>query len=161
MDSLSPKARSLVMSRIHGKDTNPELAVRRIIKPMRLPCRFHDRLLPGCPDIVFPSQQKVILIHGCFWHRHRCRKGRSLPKTRSAFWKRKLECNRLRDRRCRRALSRKGWHVLVVWECQLRNVPGLVGKIAEFLGRTPRGKTRKPARRDPKRPTTSDLTQTR
>ncbi len=135
MDILSKDQRSGLMSRIRGKDTNPEMVVRRLIHSLGYRYRLHVRTLPGCPDLVFPSRRKVVFVHGCFWHRHSCRKGRSVPGTRTAFWETKLESNRKRDRRFRRKLRRQGWQVLVVWECQTKPAKAdkLVKRLDQFL----------------------------
>jgi len=121
------------MSRIRGKDTKPEMIVRRLVHAAGYRYRLHRRDLPGCPDLVFPGRGKVIFVHGCFWHRHRCRYGRPMPSTRKAFWKRKLEANRARDRKNRRALRRQGWDVFVVWECQTKRPDWLLPRLVNFL----------------------------
>jgi len=121
------------MSRIKGKDTQPELRVRRIVHSLGYRYRLHVRSLPGIPDLVLSARKKVILVHGCFWHRHNCRYGRVLPATRTSFWKRKLASNRTRDRRVRRQLRRRGWNVMIVWECQTRRVSWLAERLASFL----------------------------
>jgi DNA mismatch endonuclease (patch repair protein) len=132
MDTLDAKARSERMSRIKGKDTKPEMTVRRLLHRMGYRYRLHRRDLPGTPDLVFPSRKKVIFVHGCFWHRHDdCHLAR-LPKSREAFWMAKLEGNRLRDERHRASLRALGWDVLVVWECQLRSQE-LTRKLVSFL----------------------------
>ncbi len=133
MDVLTPDQRSYCMSRIRGKDTKPELVVRRLLHAMGYRYRLHDRRLPGSPDLVFPKYRKVVFVHGCFWHRHRCRFGRVMPSTRKDFWVEKLEKNRQRDTRNRRALRQLGWVVLVVWECQIRRREWLAEHLLEFL----------------------------
>jgi DNA mismatch endonuclease (patch repair protein) len=119
------------MSRIKGKNTNPEIVVRRLIWAMGYRYRLHRRSLPGCPDLVFVSSRKVIFVHGCFWHGHNCRKG-GIPKTRKGFWTKKITGNRQRDIRQRRALNRLSWRVLVIWECQLKKA-WLPNRISRFL----------------------------
>lgn len=118
MDRLSPRDRSELMGRIRGKDTVPEMVVRRLVHELGYRFRLHRRDLPGTPDLVFPRHGKIILVHGCFWHRHRCSKGRSLPVTNEDRWQRKFKRNVARDCSVRRDLHRLGWDVLVVWECQ-------------------------------------------
>src|SRR5262245_32611892 len=104
------------MALVRGAHTKPELAVRRLTFGMGFRYRLHVNALPGRPDLVFPSRRCVILVHGCFWHRHaRCKLAR-LPKSRVQFWRSKLEGNRERDRRNQRALRARGWRVLVLWE---------------------------------------------
>lgn len=113
-DVLTPDQRSYCMSRIHGKNTKPEMIVRRLAHAMGYRFRLHRKDLPGKPDLVFPRLQKVILVHGCFWHLHRCKYGRVTPKTNSEFWQSKREATRARDKRSIRALKALGWDVLVV-----------------------------------------------
>ena len=121
------------MSRIRGKDTIPELLVRSLIHSLGYRYRLHDRSLPGTPDLVFPSRRKAIFVNGCFWHRHNCRFGRVMPKTRRSFWKKKLEGNRERDKRNRAELRRMDWCVFTVWECQLKREEWLIDRIVNFL----------------------------
>ena len=135
VDVLTKEQRRLCMSRIRSKDTEPELVVRRISHALGYRYRLHRRDLPGCPDLVFPGRQKIVFVHGCFWHRHNCRKGRSIPSTRREFWKAKLEGNKVRDARNRRVLRRLGWKVLVAWECQTKpaKLDKLADRIVKFL----------------------------
>ncbi|MGV8931636.1 MAG: very short patch repair endonuclease [Luteimonas sp.] len=118
MDFLSPTDRSKRMSLIRGRDTKPELVVRRYLHAQGMRFTLHSSGLPGHPDIVLPKYSVVVFVHGCFWHAHRCQKGR-IPATRSAFWKEKLERNGRRDKRNARALRKMGWHVFHVWECEV------------------------------------------
>ena len=123
------------MARIGGKHTGPEKAVRRLVSALGHRYRLHGAKLPGKPDLVFAGKRKAIFVHGCFWHRHAaktCKLAR-LPKTRLDFWLPKLEGNRKRDARNRRALARAGWKTLVVWECQLGNIDRMRNRIARFL----------------------------
>lgn len=121
------------MSRVGAKDTGPEREVRRMAHALGYRFRICRADLPGRPDIVFPSRNKVIFVHGCFWHGHSCGKGK-LPKSNTDFWAAKIALNRARDRRSVRALRRLGWSVLVVWQCQLRNPVVLRDRIVDFLG---------------------------
>lgn len=135
MDTLTAEARGERMSRVRGKDTKPELLVRRLTHGMGYRFRLHKRDLPGRPDLVFPSRRKVIFVHGCYWHRHpdpECKLAR-LPKSRLDFWLPKLEGNRQRDLRNIDELTRLGWGVLVLWECELRDVASLQLRIRAFL----------------------------
>ena len=111
-DRLTKAQRSANMSRIRGKDTTPELTVRSLLHRMGYRFRLHRSDLPGKPDIVLPKYQSVIFVHGCFWHMHSCRRGRSTPVTNARFWKAKREANRKRDRRNVQRLRRLGWRVL-------------------------------------------------
>lgn len=118
-DVLTPDQRRLNMSRIHGKDTKPEMLLRRGLHARGFRFRLHRRDLPGCPDLVFPRFRAVIFVHGCFWHGHDCPMFK-LPATRAEFWKTKIEKNRERDIRALEGLAAAGWRTLVVWECTLR-----------------------------------------
>ena len=133
MDSLSPKERSEVMARVRSKNSRPEMLVRKLVFLLGYRYRLHDSRLPGCPDLVFKSRRKVIFVHGCFWHRHfRCALAR-MPKSRLDFWRPKLEGNKARDRRNHRALTRGGWRVLTIWECQTSEPERLRKIIRRFL----------------------------
>lgn len=121
-DVLTPEQRQLNMSRIRGRDTKPEMLVRRGLHARGLRYLLHDRKLPGRPDLVFPRYGAVVFVHGCFWHAHGCALSK-LPATRQEFWNKKLAENAARDRRAIEALLADGWRVLVVWECALRG-PG-------------------------------------
>ena len=134
MDTLTREERSRVMSLIRGKNTKPELLVRRLVHSLGYRYRLHRRDLPGTPDLVFRRLKCVIFIHGCFWHLHRCPRGNRIPKTRVAFWRSKLEGNAVRDRLAVAKLRRSGWRVLTVWECQLKNPERLAVRLRQFLG---------------------------
>ncbi len=135
MDNLTRAQRSETMRRVRAKDTGPEWVVRRMVHGMGFRYRLHVGALPGNPDLVFPARSKVIFVHGCFWHGHRCRAGLNRPSSNRQYWMPKLEQNRRRDRASRARLRRLGWKVLVVWECQLKN-PALRDRVASFLGAT-------------------------
>lgn len=133
-DVLTPEQRRRCMQAIRGKDTRPELIVRSLAHRMGYRFRLHRRDLPGRPDLVFPGRKKVIFVHGCFWHQHpRCRYA-TRPATRPEFWAAKLDANRDRDRRVKCELRKLGWEVLIIWECQLRNVEKVENRIRSFLG---------------------------
>ena len=107
------------MARVRGRDTKPEMAVRRYLHARGLRFRLHRRDLPGRPDLVFPSRRVAVFVHGCFWHQHPGCKRAKLPQTRADSWRRKLEANRERDVAALKALEEAGWTALVVWECEL------------------------------------------
>src|SRR5450631_68630 len=107
------------MGRIRGRNTNPELIVRSLLHSLGFRFRLHSRTLPGRPDIVLARHQTVVLVHGCFWHRHPGCRYCYVPKTRKAFWQTKFDSNIDRDKRTKRELVRLGWTVVTVWECQL------------------------------------------
>lgn len=135
LDSLTPAERSERMGRIKGKDTKPEMVVRRLVHALGYRYRLHRRDLPGHPDLVFPGRRKVIFVHGCFWHRHddsTCKLAR-LPKSRLDFWIPKLEANKKRDLTKQEQIANMGWRFLVIWECELKDKASLTAKIQEFL----------------------------
>lgn len=118
-DPLTPDQRRFNMSKIRGRDTKPEMTVRRGLHARGLRYRVHDRSLPGTPDLVFSSAHVVIFVHGCFWHGHDCGLG-VRPRTNAAFWQTKIEHNQERDRQAKDTLVSSGWRVATVWECALR-----------------------------------------
>jgi DNA mismatch endonuclease (patch repair protein) len=132
MDTLTPTQRSERMSLVKSKDTLPELAVRRLVHRLGYRYRKHGRSLPGKPDLVFAGKRKIIFVHGCFWHRHKCALGR-IPKSRLDFWEPKLEGNRKRDARNTRQLKSDGWRLLVIWECETRDLEDVGARVREFL----------------------------
>ena len=134
MDCFTAKKRSAIMSKIRHFDTPPERAVRSVLHRMGYRFRIHRRDLPGNPDIVLPRHKKIILVHGCFWHGHSfCTKGRRRPKTNSNLWKAKIEGNAQRDRLNLKRLRRRGWKVLVVWECQVGKATAIPKMLERFL----------------------------
>lgn len=131
---VSPATRK-VMRANKGKDTKPEMIVRRLAHGMGYRYRLHRKGLPGKPDLVFESRRKVIFVHGCFWHHHPdpgCKIAR-LPKSRLDFWLPKLDANRVRDDRDEKALENLGWRVLTVWECELKDEERACDVIRSFL----------------------------
>jgi DNA mismatch endonuclease (patch repair protein) len=134
-DVFTRAKRSEVMSRIRGRDTRPERAVRSLLHRRGYRFRLHVATLPGRPDIVMPKYRVVILVHGCFWHRHpRCRFSYS-PKTRVEFWQKKFSANQRRDRHVESALEKLGWSVITVWECQIRDSETLAARLSSELTR--------------------------
>lgn len=119
-DVLTPEQRRLNMSRIRGKNTRPELTLRRVLHSAGLRYRLHVRTLPGRPDLVLPKYRAVIFVHGCFWHRHECPLFR-WPRSREAFWREKLERNVERDAANKASLLEAGWRVLTIWECAVKS----------------------------------------
>ena len=120
-DVFERAKRSEIMSRIRGRDTKPELVVRRIAHRLGFRFRLHRKDLPGSPDIVFPRYRAVIMVHGCFWHRHPGCKYAYTPKTRVDFWRKKFESNVVRDRQNLLTLSERGWRTMVIWECETKD----------------------------------------
>lgn len=131
-DTLTPAERSERMRRVKGKDTKPELFVRRLVFAMGYRYRVHLRLIPGKPDIAFPNRKKAIFVHGCFWHRHIGCPNNRLPKSRLDFWLPKLDGNRRRDKKKQRELRESGWSYLVIWECETQK-KNLESRIRQFL----------------------------
>lgn len=134
-DILTPEARSRHMSRIRGRDTKPELVLRRALHAMGLRYRLHVRALPGTPDMVFPKHRAAVFVHGCFWHGHDCELHR-LPGTRTDFWRGKIAGNRSRDDHAMVSLHKAGWRTLTVWECAMRGRGRrAIAEVAEDVGR--------------------------
>ncbi len=121
------------MAAIKGKNTKPEMVVRRLVHAMGYRYRLHRKDLPGKPDLVFPSRRKVIEVYGCYWHMHDCPYGRVVPKTNAEFWQDKRLSNVARDKKNTVSLERQGWEVLVVWECEVKNTSELQERIKLFL----------------------------
>lgn len=132
MDRLTPQRRSRLMSRIRGKDTAPEMAVRSILHRLGYRYRLHVKDLPGKPDLVFPALRKAVFVHGCYWHGHSCRLGRAQSKSNVDFWAGKLAANTSRDARNVALLRERGWEVEIVWQCELKE--GLwLERVLRFL----------------------------
>jgi DNA mismatch endonuclease, patch repair protein len=133
-DVLSREQRSFNMSRIRGRDTSPEMFVRRLVHRLGYRYRLHSAKLPGKPDLVFSKRRKVIFVHGCYWHMHVCSYGSVKPKTNAEFWQKKRQSNVDRDRRNITALTAAGWQVLIVWECSARGeAKEIESEIVRFL----------------------------
>ena len=132
VDNLSPKERSRLMSRVRGKDTKPEMIVRRLAHRLGYRFRLHRRDLPGSPDLVFPGRKKVIFVHGCYWHRHNCKKS-TVPKTNVEFWRDKFLKNVERDDKNLKKTKNLGWTPLVIWQCQTENERELGQILDDFL----------------------------
>ena len=134
MDTVTPQQRSENMRRIRSKGTRPEVFVRTLVYRLGYRYRLHVKSLPGKPDLVFWSKQKVIFVHGCFWHQHNqssCKAGRR-PKSNRRYWNSKLQGNRKRDQRHELSLRASGWKILVLWECELTKCD-LALRISHFL----------------------------
>ena len=135
-DTFNREKRSEIMSRVRSRDTTPELIVRRIAHRLGFRYRLHRKDLPGCPDIVFPRYRSVILVHGCFWHRHPCCKYASSPKTRAQYWERKFQGNVARDARNEALLCNLDWRVMVIWECETKDHTVVAERIGSYLRQT-------------------------
>lgn len=133
MDRLTPERRSWLMSRVAGKNTTPELRVRRAVHALGLRFRLHRKDLPGKPDLVFPKLRLAVFVHGCFWHRHAgCQKA-TFPKSRTDFWLRKFTGNQTRDKKAINELESAGWRVAVIWECETKGPDALRKVISERI----------------------------
>ena len=133
VDTVSPEVRSRIMAQVKSKGMKPEMKVRRLLHGLGYRYRLHRSDLPGRPDLVFPSRQKVIFVNGCFWHYHRgCGRVR-IPATNRDYWVGKLERNRDRDERNLSLLEDMGWSALTTWECELRDMETATRRLVEFL----------------------------
>lgn len=138
MDTISKTRRSWNMSRIRGKDTSPEIAVRSSLHRLGFRFRLHVGDLPGRPDIVLSGFGTVIFVHGCFWHRHKGCRYAYTPKTQTSFWEAKFAANVARDSANKKALKKLGWRVLTVWECEIglgNKLPARVTRSLELVRR--------------------------
>jgi DNA mismatch endonuclease (patch repair protein) len=142
VDTISEERRSENMRRIRSHDTSPELIVRRLMRRFTWHVGVRYRLnwskLPGKPDIAVTTQRKAVFIHGCFWHQHtKCRHGR-LPKSRLEYWEPKLARNQSRDRTVKRSLSKLGWRILTIWECDVDDLERLEKRLKKFAALPPK-----------------------
>lgn len=133
MDKISIKQRSQIMASIKSKNSTPEITVRKAVFKLGYRFRLHRSDLPGTPDLAFIGKQKVIFVHGCFWHCHPGCKRASTPKSNVEFWKNKLDRNVQRDLQAQKSLVAMGWSFLIVWECEIRDLKKLSKKITDFL----------------------------
>lgn len=128
-DRISPEKRSWNMSQIRAKNTKPEILVRSLLHRLGFRFRLHVRSLPGCPDIVLKRWRTIILVHGCFWHRHSGCKQAYTPKTRKKFWLTKFQGNIDRDRKTEQLLRNAGWKLITVWECEANDSERLIQRF--------------------------------
>ncbi len=136
-DVYPPDKRSAVMAKVKGRDTKPELVVRKLLWGLGARYRLHRRDLPGSPDVVLPGRRLVIFVHGCFWHGHDCARGARVPKNNRDYWTAKVGRNRARDTASLARLAELGWRAEVVWECELKDRPALEARLAGLLARPP------------------------
>lgn len=132
-DTLTIDQRSACMRSVRGKNTTLEMRVRSLVHSMGYRYALHVKELPGKPDLVFVSRKKIIFVHGCFWHKHKCRHGSISPATNADYWSSKRGRNVERDREHIKALRKDGWKVLVIWECWTRNTDSLRKRLEAFL----------------------------
>lgn len=134
-DFFTPEKRSAVMRRVRGRDTAPELKVRRMLRAAGIGYRLGGCGLPGRPDVVMKGRKVALFVHGCFWHGHDCRRGARKPQANADYWILKIDRNRARDARVAAELATAGWRVLTVWECDLRDPAIAENLLSEILGR--------------------------
>lgn len=125
--------RSAIMRSVKSKDTAPEMQVRRLVFSLGFRYRLHRTDLPGKPDLVFPKLKKVIFVHGCFWHGHRCARGNRIPINNREYWIDKIEKNKRRDRLNSSLLQSLGWQSMVIWECSLKKLDTLNSSLVAYL----------------------------
>ena len=132
-DVYPPEKRSAVMRRVKGKDTAPEMTVRKALTAQGARYRLHRKDLPGSPDIVLPGRRLAFFVHGCFWHGHDCPRGSRVPKQNRDYWVGKVARNRTRDATSREALMTLGWRVETIWECELKDARALEADLQRRL----------------------------
>jgi DNA mismatch endonuclease (patch repair protein) len=134
-DVYSAEKRSAVMRRVKGRDTTPEMKVRKALTKLGARYRLHRKDLPGNPDVVLPGRRLALFVHGCFWHGHDCARGARVPKANRDYWLGKVARNRARDERSRGALADLGWRVETIWECDLKDAEALTKRLEALLAR--------------------------
>jgi DNA mismatch endonuclease (patch repair protein) len=132
-DVYSSEKRSAIMRQVKGRNTTPELAVRKALTALGARYRLHRKDLPGNPDIVLPGRRLALFVHGCFWHGHDCARGARVPKQNRDYWVGKVGRNRARDALSREALSSLGWRVETIWECELKDADALSARLEHLL----------------------------
>ena len=132
-DVFDPAKRSAVMRRVKGRDTAPELTVRRALTRLGARYRLHRKDLPGSPDVALPGRRLAIFVHGCFWHGHDCARGARVPQQNRDYWLGKVARNRARDAANRAALAALGWRVETLWECELKDPEALAARLRGVL----------------------------
>ena len=132
MDIFTKSKRSSIMSKISGKETKPEIAVRKFLFSQGFRYRKNVKKLAGKPDIVLAKYKTVVFVHGCFWHGHSC-KAAKLPETRREFWEQKISSNTERDKRNIAELQQSGWHVITVWQCEINNIANRTVRLNELV----------------------------
>ena len=145
MDVYPPEKRSAVMRRVKGRDTTPEMKVRKALTRLGARYRLHRKDLPGNPDIILPGRRLALFVHGCFWHGHDCARGARVPKQNRDYWVAKVARNVARDERTRAELAGQGWRVETIWECELRDAEGLEARLRDLLRSAHPGESRGPS----------------
>ena len=132
-DVFDAAKRSAVMRSVKGRDTGPELRVRKALWALGARYRLHRKDLPGSPDVVLPGRRLALFVHGCFWHGHDCPRGARTPKANREYWTAKVERNRTRDARAQAELTASGWRAETIWECELKDEGGLRARLEALL----------------------------
>ena len=132
-DVYSSEKRSAVMRRVKGRNTTPEMTVRRALTKLGARYRLHRKDLPGNPDIVMPGRRLAVFVHGCFWHGHDCARGARTPKQNRDYWVAKVARNMARDARSAEALAALGWRVETIWECELKDAAALEARLKSLI----------------------------
>ena len=132
-DVYGPEKRSAVMRRVKGRNTTPEMTVRRVLTKLGARYRLHRKDLPGNPDVVMPGRRLAIFVHGCFWHGHDCARGARVPKQNRDYWVAKVGRNVARDAKNAGALATLGWRVETIWECELKDAAALEARLRALL----------------------------
>jgi DNA mismatch endonuclease (patch repair protein) len=136
-DVFTPEKRSAVMRRVKGRDTSPELKVRRALTALGARYRLNRKDLPGSPDIVMAGRRLAVFVHGCFWHGHDCARGSRVPKANREYWTAKVARNVARDARAAADLAAAGWRVETIWECDLKDAAALTARLQGLLTQQP------------------------
>ncbi len=131
-DVFTPEKRSAVMRRVKGRNTAPELKLRKLLARMGLRYRLHRKDLPGSPDIAMIGRKTAVFMHGCFWHGHPCKRGARQPKANADYWLAKIARNKARDAASLAKLDDMGWRAVVVWECELKDEATLEARLADL-----------------------------
>ena len=142
VDTFTRSERSEIMRRVRSTDTSPERAVRSLLHRLGYRFRLHRKDLPGTPDMVLPRHRVVVFVHGCFWHRHPGCARATTPSSNRAYWQRKFQRTVARDRKVRKRLNALGWKVVVVWECQLKDMDRLERRIKREIPLRPSAERR-------------------
>lgn len=133
VDNLTTEQRKRNMTAIKSRHTKPEMIVRSLLHRLGFRFRLHSKKLQGKPDIILPRHKKIILVHGCFWHIHDCKRGNVPPKTNVEYWQTKRFRNVARDKENLKIYKKDGWQTLTIWECEIKDLQGLEAKLRKFL----------------------------
>jgi DNA mismatch endonuclease, patch repair protein len=132
-DKVSKEKRSEIMSLVRSKNTSPEKMVRKILHEKGFRFRLYRNDLPGTPDIVLPKHRKIVFVHGCYWHGHKGCPRAKLPTTNEEYWEKKIRNNKLRHKKAEKKLKKDGWQIIVIWECELKNIEKASKKLIKFM----------------------------